>query len=141
MRCEEIMKRDVECISPDDTAQAAAQRMRDENVGLLPVCDEDEKVIGTVSDRDLAIRVIADGRTAMTTIDNVLTREVVACKPEDDVRVAEELMGKHHKSRVMCIDDDGRLVGIISLSDMAQNIPAARASRVLREITEREVRA
>ncbi|HZA49460.1 MAG TPA: CBS domain-containing protein, partial [Myxococcaceae bacterium] len=62
MRCEEIMKKDVECVSPQDTVQAAAKRMRDENIGFLPVCDQSKKVQGTVTDRDLAIRVLADGR-------------------------------------------------------------------------------
>jgi CBS domain-containing protein len=141
MRCEEIMKRDVECVSPQDTAQTAAQRMRDENVGFLPVCDASKKVLGTVTDRDLAIRVLADARAATTAINDVLTSEVIACRPEDDLRKAEELMAKHHKSRMMCIDANGRLVGVISLSDIAQLEFGVRASQTLRDVSEREARA
>lgn len=140
MRCEKIMKRDVECVSPQDTVQTAAKRMRDENVGFLPVCDAGEEVLGTVTDRDLAIRVLAEGQAATTLINDVLTREVIACHPEDDLRKAEELMSKHQKSRIMCIDASGRLVGVISLSDIAQQESGTRASQTLRNVSEREAR-
>jgi CBS domain-containing protein len=141
MRCEQLMKRNVECVSPQDTVQTAAQRMRDENVGFLPVCDQSKKVLGTVTDRDLTIRVLADGRAATTTINDVLTRQIVACRPEDDLRTAEDLMARRHKSRMMCLDNQGRLVGVISLSDIAQRASGTRASRTLREVSEREARA
>jgi len=140
MQCEEIMKRAVECVSPQDTVRTAAKRMRDENVGFLPVCDAGKQVLGTVTDRDLTIRVLADGRATTTAINDVLTREVIACRPEDDLRKAEELMSKHHKSRMMCIDGSGRLVGVISLSDIAQR-SGTRASQTLRHVSEREARA
>lgn len=139
MQCEEIMKRDVECVSPHDTVQTAAKRMRDENVGFLPVCDSSNNVIGTVTDRDLAIRVLAEGWEASCAIDDVLTREVVACRPEDDLDTAEALMAKHQKSRIMCVDDDGRLAGVISLSDIAQQ-ETGSASETLRSVSEREAR-
>ncbi|MHB8417197.1 MAG: CBS domain-containing protein [Myxococcales bacterium] len=141
MRCEEIMKRDVECIFPQDTVQAAARRMRDENLGFLPVCDRSKKVLGALTDRDLAIRVLSDGRSASTSVEDVLTREVIACRPEDDLRKAEDLMAQNHKSRIMCLDGDGRLVGVISLSDIAQREDGARASQTLRQVSEREIRA
>jgi CBS domain-containing protein len=140
MRCEEVMKRDLECTSPEDTVQMAAKRMRDQKVGFLPVCDASKKVLGTVTDRDLTIRVLADGRSATTSIGDVLTREVIACRPADDLRRAEELMSKHHKSRIMCLDSNHRLVGVISLSDLAQLDLGTRAADTLREVSEREVR-
>jgi len=68
MLCEEIMKRDVACVSPDDTAQSAARLMLDENVGFLPICEESKKVIGTITDRDLAIRLVAGGLPAQSKI-------------------------------------------------------------------------
>jgi CBS-domain-containing membrane protein len=133
------MKKDVECVSPKDSVQSAARRMRDENVGFLPVCEPSKKVIGTVTDRDLAIRILADARAATTAISDAMTREVIACRPEDDLRKAQELMAKHHKSRIMCIDGSGKLVGVISLSDVAQHEDGA--SQTLRQVSEREVRA
>src|SRR5262245_24524706 len=113
MRCMEIMKREVECISPDDTVQTAARRMRDQHVGFLPVCGEDKKVLGTVTDRDLAIRVLARGGVATTTVSQVMTREVVACRPEDDLGRAQDLMVENQKSRIMCVDATGCLIGVI----------------------------
>ena len=61
MRCEAIMKRDVECITPQSTVQDAAELMRDEGIGFLPVCDASRKALGTVTDRDLVLRVLAQG--------------------------------------------------------------------------------
>jgi CBS domain-containing protein len=141
MRCETIMKRDVECITPQETVQDAARLMRDDRIGFLPVCDDSRKVLGTVTDRDLAMRVLAEGRAPSTRVEAVLTREVVACRPDEDLRHAEELMGRHQKSRIMCVDEQGRLVGVISLSDIAQKEKGTRASQTLREVSQREARA
>jgi CBS domain-containing protein len=141
MRCEEIMKKDVQCVSPRDTVEGAAIRMRDENVGFLPVCDQAKKVLGTLTDRDIVVRVVASRTPVTTPIETVMTREIVACRPQDDIQKAEQLMMQKHKSRIMCIDDAGRLVGVISLSDLAQHEDATRALDMLRRITEREVRA
>lgn len=138
MRCEEIMKRDLECVSPRDTVEDAACRMRDENVGFLPVCDQSRKVLGTLTDRDIAVRLVAGKLPGSTLVEDIMTREVVACRPQDDLREAERLMAENHKSRIMCIDDAGSLVGVISLSDIAQHERGARASETLRQVSERE---
>jgi len=140
MRCEEIMKRDVQCVQPTDPVQAAARRMRDANIGFLPVCDSSRKVLGAITDRDIALRIVADSRPPTTAIGDVMTREVVACAPGDDVRRAEELMGKQHKSRMIVADEEWRLVGVISLSDIAQVEDASRASQTMKQVTEREAR-
>jgi CBS domain-containing protein len=140
MLCQEIMKRDVECLNPQSTAIDAAKRMRDANVGFLPICDNQQKVLGTVTDRDLVLRVMATGRPMNEKLSEVMTREVVACRPGDDLRRAEELMAQHQKSRILCIDEGGRLVGVISLSDIAQH-DRAQAGQTLHRISEREARA
>ncbi len=141
MQIQEIMKKDVECISPKDTVQAAAKRMRDQDIGFLPVCDNVKKVLGTVTDRDLAIRALANGSPATTPVQEVMTREVVSCRPEDDLPKVEELMAKNHKSRIMCLDNSGRLVGVISSSDIAQYDQAGRALQTLRQVSERKAQA
>ena len=140
MRCEEIMKRDVECVEPTEPVQAAARRMRDANVGFLPVCDSSRSVLGTITDRDIAIRIVAEGRPPTTAAADVMTREVIACRPGDDVTRAEQLMGKHQKSRIICTDENGRLIGVISLSDIAQVEEASRASQTMKQVTKREAR-
>lgn len=141
MRCEEVMKRDVRCITPEESAELAAQRMATDNVGFLPVCDAFGAVLGTVTDRDLALRVLARGGPASTRIADVFTREVVACHPGDELSEAQALMARHHKSRIMCIDEGNRVVGVISLSDIAQQSSEARAAQTLRQISQREARA
>ena len=140
MRLQEIMKVKVEVVSPQDTVQASACRMRDENIGFLPVCDQAKKVFGTITDRDLAIRVLANGSPPSTRVEEVMTHEVVSCRPDDELRKVEELMAKNHKSRMVCLDSNGRLAGVISLSDIAQ-ADMGRASQTLRQVSEREARA
>ncbi|HEV8332058.1 MAG TPA: CBS domain-containing protein [Steroidobacteraceae bacterium] len=138
-QCREIMKRDIECLSPREPAQAAAERMRDRNIGFLPVCDDSMQVLGTVTDRDIALRIVADLLSAGTPVERVMTREVVACYPEDDIELAKELMADHRKSRIMCVDDDGTLIGVISLSDIAK-LEGDGAARTLRAVSRREAR-
>jgi CBS domain-containing protein len=139
--CKEIMKQSVQCAMADDTIQAAARKMRDANVGFLPVCDSSFRVLGTLTDRDLALRVLAENRPLTTKTGDVMTREVVACRPDDDVLRAEQLMAQHHKSRVLCTEADGRLVGVISLSDIAQSEEDRNAAYTMRRVTERETTA
>jgi CBS domain-containing protein len=138
MLCEEIMKSDVECLTVKDTVQTAAQKMRQTNIGFLPVCDNGKKVVGTVTDRDLSIRVLADNRPASTPVGDVMTREVVACRPKDDIQKAEQLMSQKKKSRILCTSDQGQLMGVISLSDIAQRDNDKNVAQTMRQVTKRE---
>jgi CBS-domain-containing membrane protein len=137
--CRDIMKREIECLSPRESAQTAAERMRERNIGFLPICDDGMTVLGTVTDRDLALRIVAERRSAATPVEQIMTREVVACYPQDSIEVAKELMADHRKSRIMCVDDDGALLGVISLSDIAK-LEGDGAGRTLRAVSQREVR-
>jgi CBS domain-containing protein len=140
MLCEELMKTDVESVSPVDSIEEAARLMRDANVGFLPVCDDSRRVLGTITDRDIAIRAVADALPGSTPVEDVMTDEVVACSPKEDVEAALLLMGENRKSRIICLDGDGRLAGVISLSDIAQ-LGEAGASDTLRQVSEREARS
>lgn len=141
MRCEEIMKKSPECVVLTDDCKTAAIRMRDSNIGFLPVCDDTGKVIGTVTDRDLAIRLVASSMPASTSVGDVVTREVVSCGPQDDVREAERRMAREQKSRMLVIDATGKLLGVFSLSDVAQvESDSGRTARTLKEVSGREVR-
>lgn len=139
MLCKQIMKIEVECVSEQSSVAEAARIMRDRTLGFLPVCDEGKHVVGVVTDRDLALRVLAEGGDGNTKVESVLTPEVIACQPQDDVDFARELMARSRKSRIMCIDRDERLVGVISLSDIAQ-MDAKAGADTLRRISSREAR-
>jgi CBS domain-containing protein len=141
MLCEELMKREVECVLPHETVQAAARKMVEANIGFLPVCDDSGKVLGALTDRDVTVRLVAAARPATTAVEDIMTHEVVSCAPAADIREAERLMGRNHKSRIICVDDEGRLLGVISLSDIAQHEDDRRTAETVREITAREAHA
>jgi len=141
MRCETIMNEDVVFVLPGDSAQQAAIIMRQENVGFLPVCDEGGCVVGTVTDRDLALRVCASGAPAGdVSVGSVMTRDLVACRPGDELTDAERMMAEHGKSRILVTDGATRLLGVISISDVVARDSNKHAAHTLRKIVEREVR-
>lgn len=139
MRCEELMKRQVECARPSDSIQRAAEIMKDKGIGFLPICDDQNRVLGTLTDRDIVIRCVAAGSScADTTCEAVMTKEVVSCRPDDDIAACEEHMAAHRKSRMLICDDENKLVGVISLSDIAQHERSRKAGKTLRAVTKRE---
>jgi CBS domain-containing protein len=138
MLCSEVMKLDPICLEISEPALLAARRMRDENIGFIPVCDSSGRIVGTVTDRDITVRLVANDLGAATPLAEVMTNEVVACRADDVLEDAERSMEQAHKSRIMCLDGDGRLVGVISLSDIARR---EDASHTLREIASREAYA
>lgn len=138
---EQVMNRSPKCLTRKDTAQHAATLMRDENIGFVPVCEDDGHLVGTLTDRDVVVRLVALGGSLDATLDTLMSRDLLVCKPQDDLRAIEKLMEDAHKSRIVCIDEHDRPVGVISLSDIAKYEENERAGRMLRTITEREVRA
>lgn len=113
--------------------------MRDENVGFLPVLDSDDAVVGVVTDRDIVVRAgvgAVDPRRVL--VGEVMSREVIACRPTDTIEVAERKMRDRRISRVLVLDDDGAILGVISLSDIAQYDTPGRVGRTLQAIAERK---
>jgi CBS domain-containing protein len=137
MFCRDVMKTPVHTCHEDSDVRACAQAMRDHHVGFLPIVDDDGRVSGILTDRDLAVRVVAEGLPADTPVTTVMTRDVRVCSPYDELRDAEERMGAAHKSRLLVIYGDGRCAGVISLSDIAQADSRSRAGQVLYEVTRR----
>lgn len=119
MRVEEVMSPASGCREGESVRKCAAM-MRDEEIGFAPICNANGEPVGAITDRDLAIRVLADGLSADEPVDRFMTRDVVACKLGDDLRDAERLMRDHQKSRIMVCDDAGQLQGVISLADIAE---------------------
>lgn len=141
MLCEDIMKKNVHWVAPDSSVRTAAEKMRDENIGFLPVCDESRKIVGTLTDRDLTIRALASDLKGETPVQDVMTKEVVTCSLSDDVKTAQTVMAEHKKSRIICVDAGGGLAGVISLSDLGQHDPSSRTARTLRDVSQREARS
>lgn len=139
MLCSDLMKLDVECCLDTSLVTEAAIAMRDRDVGFLPICDETRVAVGTLTDRDIVLRMLAIGRNGdQTPVSEVMTHEVVSCRPEDELAVAEQLMIRFQKSRIVCTDADRRVLGVISLSDVAKVEPHGHAGRVAAAIAIRE---
>ncbi len=134
----EVMKPDVVGVAPEATIGEAARLMRDRGVGFLPVCDAEGKAHGVLTDRDLAVRGVADRLEASTAVRAVMNREVITCGPEDDLRWAEDLMARHRKSRPLVVDANDRAVGVISLSDVAKHEDPEAVGRMLQQVSARE---
>jgi CBS domain-containing protein len=135
-RVADIMTSTVESITPSATIQDAAQRMKTENIGSLPVC-KDNRLLGTITDRDITIRVTAEGRDSRATlVEDVMTRMVVTVHPQQEVYEAEQLMHDHQVRRLPVVKPDGHLVGYITMSTIAKREADERAmGRVLRGVS------
>jgi CBS domain-containing protein len=120
MLVNEIMTRDVECIRPDTPLQEAARKMRDLNVGPLPICGDDDRLAGILTDRDITVRAVAEGKDPRTTpVRDIMSRGIVYCFEDQDVTQAARLMEEKQIRRVLVLNRDKRLVGIVSLGDLA----------------------
>src|SRR5215831_1418489 len=121
MRVKHVMTKDPSCCVPSDGAPRAAAIMRDEDTGIVPVIDNEQsqKVVGVVTDRDLCMNVVAEGRAPQTVpVEACMTTAVVTCSPNDSVEKATELMKENQIRRVPVVDADGRLQGIVSMADL-----------------------
>jgi CBS domain-containing protein len=142
MLCQDLMKCEVETFREGDTVQEIARRMREVNIGFVPICAPDGRPVGTITDRDIAVRVCGeDLRASLTTAGEVMTRETITCREADPIERAESLMARHHKARMMVVDEEGHLVGVISLSDIVDEEDDDRAAETARLVADREVRA
>ena len=132
MRARDIMTRDPSCLRREDTARIAAQVMRDQDCGVVPIVDDGRRVVGVITDRDLAIRAIAAGKGPDTRLSELMTQNVHCCSADDDLRDVERKMAELQVRRICIVDAGGRCMGIISQADIAR---AARNN----EVSEQEV--
>lgn len=126
------MNSDVVCLQTGDSAVDAAQKMRDEDIGFLPVCNDDGKAVGTVTDRDIVIRAVAEAHCDAKA-EQIMTRDVVSCQADDNLDRAIELMETHEISRILVCDADGKPAGVISLGDLSHQ-DEDEAGEVLAEV-------
>jgi CBS domain-containing protein len=133
----DIMTDDVEFASPTDTVRDAARKMGDLDVGMLPVCGTDRRLVGTITDRDLALKVVAEGRDAgATKVDDVFTQgEVITIGADDPLDEALQTMERYAVRRLPVIDGD-QVVGIVTQADIATNTEAEKTGKVVEGISE-----
>ena len=137
MKLSEIMTRDVAIIQPDDSLQFAAKKMRDRNIGFVPVCDG-ETLLGVLSDRDITIRALAEGMdvSVMLTRD-LMTTPAIYCFEDQDISEAAKIMAENQIRRLVVLNrEDNRLVGVISLGDLARNGTTDLSGKVLQKVSE-----
>jgi CBS-domain-containing membrane protein len=135
-RIDDIMTRTVSTIELGATLQTAAQRMRDLDIGALPVIDEGA-LVGMITDRDITIRAVAEGSNVRDTlVSDAMTAEVQSCSPTDSVDTVLKQMGDAQLRRLAVLDVDHRIVGIVALADLATK-QGAPTDAALREISER----
>jgi CBS domain-containing protein len=133
----DVMTKDVEVVDPNQTTlQEAAMKMRTIDVGLLPACT-DSRLVGMITDRDIAIRAVAEGRDPTSTrVAEVMTGEIYFAREDQDIDEAANLMEEHQVRRLPVLDKDQQLVGIVALGDLAQRTDnAGMKAEVLEEVS------
>lgn len=133
MKVNECMTRDVRVISPEDTIERAAQIMGQIDAGVLPVAEGD-RLVGMITDRDIAIRGVAEGCTPDARVRDVMSQEVLYCFDEEDTDEVLDNMAEIQVRRMPVVDSDKRLVGIVSLGDLAKR-ECSESGEALGEIT------
>jgi CBS domain-containing protein len=133
---QEIMTRQVEVVRPDAPIREAAEKMRSLDVGSLPVCDG-QRLVGMITDRDITIRAVAAGRDpSQTLVTEAMTPEIVYCYDDQNVKEVAELMEERQIRRLPIVSRDKRLVGIVSLGDLAVDTGKKKlAGQTLTEIS------
>ena len=136
MKCNEIMTKDPSTCVPTDTVFEVAQLMKSENVGSIPIVKDKEtnRLEAIVTDRDLAIKVVAEGLDPKhARVQDVMTTDVVTCRPDDNVNDAIALMEQHQVRRIPIVDSSDTLVGIIAQADIATRLEAPKKTAAVVE--------
>jgi CBS domain-containing protein len=139
-KARDVMTKDLIYASPQDTIVEVAQLMKKEDIGPVLIVDDDETktLVGIVTDRDLVLKVIAEGHDPKTTrVEEAMSKKLVTCRADDDVDVAMKAMAQFQLRRIPVVDDANRLVGIISQADIATRVDEPeKTAEVVKEISE-----
>ena len=132
----EVMTKDVEIISPNDTLKDAAEKMRTLNVGPLPVVDGD-KLMGIITDRDIVVRAVSKGLDPNNTrVSDAMTGDVECVYENDDISKVAQKMKEEQIRRILVVNQDKKLVGIVALGDLAETMDTQEAGQTLESISE-----
>ena len=136
-KAKDVMTQNPQVVTADASVQEAARLMKSEDTGVLPVVDStgSRRVVGVITDRDIAIRVVAEGRSSATVRDAMSTG-VRTCKQDDDVKDVMKLMASEQVRRVPIVDDRGELVGIVSQADIVLEADDKRAEETVEQISQ-----
>ena len=139
-KCSDIMTKDLVFSHPTDTVDDVAKLMKKEDIGPVLIVekgDQGKRLVGIVTDRDLAIKVVGEGRDPKKTkVKDVMTTKVVTCRADDDVQNAMNAMAQHQLRRIPVVDEYGMLVGIISQADVATRVnEPEETAEVVKEIS------
>jgi len=140
MRIKHVMTKFPKCCQPSDPAQHAARIMREEHVGIVPVIEDEQnrKIVGVVTDRDLCMNVVAEGLDPRSVaVEQCMTTKVVTCSPNDSVERATELMRENQIRRIPVIDEQRQLQGIIAMADLVEraNIKTTQTHETLKKVS------
>ena len=125
MKCNEVMTKNPVCCSPNDSVVKAAQLMKRSDIGSIPIIETEEtkKLVGILTDRDLALKVVAEGRNPQSIkVEEVMTHTVITCRTDDDLQNALEIMAEYQLRRIPVVDSDNRIIGIIAQADVATRL-------------------
>ena len=132
----EVMSSNPCAIDADKPVSYAAKMMRDEDVGLAPIVEGD-RLVGALTDRDIAIRVVAEGKDpASTLVRDVASRDLVTVDPEQDLDEALRLMAQHQVRRLPVVAEDGKLVGVVAQADVARQSDDKKTGEVVERISQ-----
>ena len=135
MRVSQLMSINVHIATPETTVREAAQLMADKDIGALPVLDGG-RLLGIVTDRDIAVRVVAKGLSSGALVNEAMSRDVHFCRPDDDIEHAADGMARKRIRRLPVVDEGGRLLGIVALGDIAREDKPKRTGETLSKISE-----
>ncbi len=135
MKVREVMTSDVETVRPDQTAQEAAAFMLSADTGSIPVTDGD-KLIGMITDRDIAVRGVAKGYGPDTLVRDLMSDDLICAREDDDVEEAAARMSEAQVRRLPVIDADEALCGIVSLGDLSRETDSTTADKALQGVSQ-----
>lgn len=137
VKVQDVMTREPRSVTPDAPARDAARIMREEDVGIIPVVDG-SRLVGVITDRDLAIRMVADGRDGNTTVREVMSSQRIAtCRPDEDLDRVMDTMAREQVRRIPIVDERGSLVGIVAQADVVRKASNDRkAEQTIERISE-----
>ena len=143
MNISELMSKDPRTVTPDTPVSEAAQLMKEEDIGMVPVIERvggaetRGRLVGVITDRDIAIRTVAEGRAVDSPVRDVMSSGVRTATPNDSVESVMELMGREQVRRVPIVDERGSLVGVVSQADLARKAKnEGRVERTVEQISQ-----